>query len=182
MDIKLVPIQQNDLEIIRNWRNSAEISQYMYTNDQISQQQQENWFKNIQTDVTQKLWMIEYDDQKIGVANLYNIKQNFKTCYWGFYLGNSSIRGAGIGSKVEYNVLKYVLEEMNFNKLLCEVFISNESVIKMHEKFGFRREGYFREQILKNNKFIDIVSLAMLQSEWKSVKEYHYNRIYTNEA
>ena len=75
-------------------------------------------------------------------------------------------------------MLKYVFEELKFNKLVCEVFTSNHNVIKMHEKFGFRREGYFRNHILKNEIYHDVVTLALLQSEWQTIKDFHYKRIY----
>jgi len=179
-DINLLPLQENHLEMVRNWRNMPEVAKYMYTEDHITEDQQIQWYQKIKNEPSQKYWVIEYDGTSVGLVSLYNIKPAFKTCYWAFYLGNSSIRGAGIGSKVEYNMLKKVFEEMQFNKLLCEVFTSNESVIKMHEKFGFRREAYFREHIYKNNEFYDVVSLAFLKKEWDSLKGSLYKKVYEN--
>jgi UDP-4-amino-4,6-dideoxy-N-acetyl-beta-L-altrosamine N-acetyltransferase len=177
-DIILKDVTINDLELIRGWRNSEEVSKYMYTDDKISSEQQIKWFEKIAQDQTQKYWVIEYEEKKLGLASLYSIKQNFKSCYWAFYLGDTSVRGAGLGSKIEYNILNYVFEEMKLNKLLCEVFVFNDAVIKMHEKFGFRRESYFREHIHKNDEFHDVVGLAILKREWDSLKEQHRKNIY----
>lgn len=177
-DIILVELTKADLELVRAWRNTDEVSKYMYTDDKISSEQQLKWFEKITKDLTQKYWIIEYEGKKIGLGSLYSIKENFKSCYWAFYLGDTSVRGAGIGSKVEYNVISHVFDKMNFNKLLCEVFVFNDPVIKMHEKFGFRRESYLREHINKNNTFLDVVGLAMLKREWDSVKEHHRKNIY----
>lgn len=177
-DIELKEVTKADIELIRCWRNSEEVSKYMYTNSYISEEQQAEWYSRIQADPTQKAWLITHENKKLGLASIYNIKSDLKTCYWAFYLGDTTIRGAGIGSKVEYNVLKYVFENMKFNKLLCEVFTFNEAVIKMHEKFGFRREGYFREHIFKNEKYYDVISLAMLKSEWDQIKEAIYKKVY----
>ena len=77
-------------------------------------------------------------------------------------------------------MLSYVFNELNLNKLRCEVFVSNDMVIKMHEKFGFRREAYFREHCFKKDKFEDAVGLAILKREWILVKEYYKNKIYGN--
>jgi UDP-4-amino-4,6-dideoxy-N-acetyl-beta-L-altrosamine N-acetyltransferase len=169
--IELKDIIFEDIEIIRNWRNSPEISKYMYTDDYISIEKQEKWFKNLDIDKTQKQWMIVYENEKIGVAYLYNISENFRSCYWGFYLAYHNQRGKGIGSLVENEVIEYVFNDLDYNKLLCEVLEQNNRVIKMHEKFGFRREGYFREHILKNGEYLDVVSLALLKSEWKINKK-----------
>ena len=177
-DIELVPLTENDIELVREWRNSPEVSQYMYTEDPISKEQQEKWFKKISQEETSKYWIIKYDNNKIGVANLADIDRRNSKCFWGFYLGDSSIRGQGIGAKIEYNVLKYVFEEIKLNKLCGEVFSFNEKVVKMHEKFGFRREGYLRNHIQKSNKFHDVVVIGLLAVEWNQVKDVLRKKIY----
>ncbi|MES2680267.1 MAG: UDP-4-amino-4,6-dideoxy-N-acetyl-beta-L-altrosamine N-acetyltransferase [Bacteroidota bacterium] len=177
-DIKLIPLSAEDLETVRNWRNSPEVAAYMYTDNFITEEQQKNWFAGIQKNPSVKCWVIEYEGKKLGLASITDINTALGSCSWAFYLGDTSIRGAGIGGKVEYNVMRYVFEELNLNKLRCEVFVFNDSVIKMHEKFGFRREAYYREHCTKNGKYQDVVGLAMLKSEWSVLKENIYNRIY----
>jgi UDP-4-amino-4,6-dideoxy-N-acetyl-beta-L-altrosamine N-acetyltransferase len=178
MDIKLTKLTANDIELVREWRNSDEVAKYMYKENKISIEQQIKWFASIQNREDCKYWIIEYDGRKLGVANLIDINRTLQSCYWAFYLGDSSIRGAGIGSKVEYNVLSYVFNELKLNKLRCEVFVENDKVIKMHEKFGFRREAYYREHCIKGERKLDVVGLAILQSEWNQLKNEHYEKIY----
>jgi len=177
-DIQLIEMTEEYIELVRNWRNSPEVSQYMYTDKIISKEEQKKWFIKVSTNPSYKYWIIMYQNKPLGVANLYDINHNLLSCYWAFYLGDTSVRGAGIGAKVEYNVLSYVFDILNFNKLRCEVLVSNTPVIKMHEKFGFRREAYYREHCPKNGKFEDAVGLAMLKSEWESLKEIIKNKVY----
>ena len=176
--MNFVPLRSEDLELVREWRNSPEVSQYMYTENFISKEQQEKWFEKIQQDESSKYWMIKYEDKNLGVANIVDIDRRNSKCNWGFYLGNSSIRGKGIGAKVEFNVLNYVFEELKLNKLVGEVFSFNEKVVKMHEKFGFRREGFLRNHIYKNDKFHDVVVIGLLSSEWNQIKKEVESRIY----
>ena len=177
-DIKLIPLTKSDIELVRNWRNSSDVSQYMYTDSEISKKQQHIWFDNIHKDNSCKYWIIEYDEKKLGLASITGINETLKSCYWAFYLGDSSVRGAGIGAKVEYNIISYVFNKLKLNKLRCEVFTSNEKVIKMHEKFGFRREAYYREHCMKNNEKLDVVGLALLESEWRTIDLFLKNKIY----
>jgi UDP-4-amino-4,6-dideoxy-N-acetyl-beta-L-altrosamine N-acetyltransferase len=177
-DILLKEITEDDIELVRQWRNLPEVSEYMYTSGEITAEQQRAWYEKVVADPTQKVWIIEYEGKKLGVASLYNIKHSFKSAYWAFYLGDSSVRGAGIGGKVEYNVCRYVFEELGLNKLLCEVFTWNEAVIRMHEKFGFRRESYFRQHIFKNEKYYDVVGLALLKTEWEALKASFQKKVY----
>lgn len=177
-DINLTPVQDSHLELIMNWRNSEEVAKYMYTEDKITLDKQKIWWDRTKNSTSSKYWMIEFEGKLLGVANLADIKQTHKSCLWAFYLGDNSVRGQGIGSKVEYNVLKHVFEEMNFNKLCCEVLVENDKVIKMHEGFGFKREAHFRDHIFKNEKFHDVVGLSMLKSEWEAEKDNLYDKVY----
>jgi UDP-4-amino-4,6-dideoxy-N-acetyl-beta-L-altrosamine N-acetyltransferase len=178
MNIKLVDIHQEDIELIRSWRNSFEVSKYMYNDSLISQEQQILWFNTIQNSTTSKYWLIELDNVKIGVANLTGINQTLKSCYWAFYLGDTSRRGGGIGGKIEYMILDYVFNTLQLNKLRCEVFVSNEKVINMHEKFGFRREAYYREHCIKGSQKLDVVGLAILRSEWEQIQPFLKQKVY----
>lgn len=171
--ISFVPLQENHLETVRNWRNSEAVSKYMYTSDTISEEQQKQWFAKISKDETQKYWVVYKNDSPLGLVSLYNIKPNFKTAYWAYYIGDIDRAGAGIGAKIEFKLITLVFEELQLNKLLCEVFTFNETVIKLHEKFGFEREGLFKQHIIKDNQYYDVVSLALFASKWDTLKDYY---------
>ncbi|EAP86969.1 UDP-4-amino-4,6-dideoxy-N-acetyl-beta-L-altrosamine N-acetyltransferase [Croceibacter atlanticus] len=177
-DIKLVSLSEEHLEMVRNWRNSDEVSYYMYTDKKITKKQQVEWFKNVKQSESCKYWLIEFNGNYLGLASLTDINKTLSSCYWAFYLGESSIRGAGIGGKVEFNVLKYVFEELNLNKLRCEVFEFNDKVIRMHEKYGFRREAFYREHCFKNNQWHNVVGLALLKREWLLLKNIIHEQVY----
>jgi len=177
-DISLKPLTENDLELVRTWRNSPEVASYMYSEKIISAEEQLAWFERLKTDTSSKYWIISYDEKPLGVANITGLSNVLESCYWAFYIGDTSVRGGGIGAKVEFNVLHYVFEELKLNKLRCEVFSFNDKVIKMHEKFGFRREGFYREHCKKQGEFKDVVALALLKSEWIQSKELLRKRIY----
>ena len=180
-DIELIPIEEKHLELVRNWRNSEEVSSFMYTSDFITPEDQKNWYRKISACPTSRYWIIKYDGKLLGVVSITEISHVFDSCFWAFYLGDTSVRGAGIGAKVEYKILNYVFDELNLNKLRCEVLTFNEKVIAMHEKFGFRREAYYRQHVKKDGVYYDVVGLAMLKKEWEQLKEYHYNRIYNRQ-
>ena len=178
MDIQLRKLELNDIEMVRNWRNSDEVSKYMYTSPKITPEQQLEWFKKIENRTDCVYWIIEYDGKSVGLANLTGIDYNLYSCYWAFYIGDTSIRGAGIGSKVEYNVLGFVFEFMELHKLRCEVLITNPNVIKMHRGFGFNIEAYYTDHCYKEGKWVDVVGMAMLRQDWYDNKQRLYDKIY----
>ncbi|MGI4886768.1 MAG: UDP-4-amino-4,6-dideoxy-N-acetyl-beta-L-altrosamine N-acetyltransferase [Janthinobacterium lividum] len=167
----LRPLTADDLELVRTWRNSEAVAQYMYTSAPVSAEQQQAWFARVRADASKEYWVIVHQGRPVGVANLYAINPDFRSCYWAFYLGDPDLRGSGLGARVEYAVLEHVFEERKLNKLLCEVFVSNDKVVALHEKFGFRREAYFRQHVYKNGAFHDVVGLALLRREWQLLRE-----------
>jgi UDP-4-amino-4,6-dideoxy-N-acetyl-beta-L-altrosamine N-acetyltransferase len=110
--------------------------------------------------------MITCDQEEVGLVNLYAIDQSSRRCHWAFYVASPNVRGKGVGSFTEYSILRYVFDELNFNRLCCEVLSFNEPIVNMHKSFGFVQEGYFREHVIKGGRPMDVVSLAMLREEW----------------
>lgn len=178
----LRPLLSDDLEMVRDWRNSEAVAQYMYNSEPISAEQQQAWFASLSQDTSKQYWIIQHQGRPVGVANLYAINRTFRTCYWAFYIADQNTRGTGIGAKVEMAVLDYVFDDLKLNKLLCEVFVDNDKVVAMHEKFGFRRESYFREHIYKDGGYKDVVGLAMLKREWAQLRPSLRAKIYRTES
>jgi UDP-4-amino-4,6-dideoxy-N-acetyl-beta-L-altrosamine N-acetyltransferase len=168
--IQLRDIQFEDKEMIRQWRNKPEVAKYMYTDHHIAPEEHSLWFDRISDDPRSRYWIIVCDQIDVGLVNIYDIDEKNRRCYWAFYLADPSARGKGVGSFVEYSILSYVFEKLDFNKLCCEVLGFNEAVVNMHKDFGFQQEGLFREHIIKGGHVFDVVCLGVLRREWEAKK------------
>lgn len=177
-DVELIKLDIDHLEMVRNWRNSLYVSASMYSDNEITEEQQQKWFLKINDDTTCKYWVVNFKGIPVGLAYLTDLNQSFDSCYMGFYLKDSSVSGTSIAAKLEFNLLEYVFTVLKLNKLRCEVFEFNKQVISMHEKFGFRREAFYREHCKKNGKYENVVGLAMLSNEWKVIASTLGTKIY----
>lgn len=178
MTLKLIRIKEEDIYQLMEWRMLPEVTKYMYTDPKLTKESQLKWYKNISQSDTVKYWVIEFQNNKIGVLNLYNIDRYNKRCFWAYYIANNLYRGKGIGRNLECNIYDYVFYILKFNKLCCEVLEENDKVVKIHQKFGSKIEGAFRQHIFKNNKFHNIVRMAILHEEWDSIRDqYEYDKI-----
>jgi UDP-4-amino-4,6-dideoxy-N-acetyl-beta-L-altrosamine N-acetyltransferase len=165
--IRLRPIRDSDCDTIHGWRTLPEVADFMYTDHEITLDEHRRWFCRIRTDSSCIYQIIELDGEGVGVVYITGIDRKNRRCSWGFYLASPAVRGRGVGSFVEYSVLEHVFSTLGLNKLCCEVFTSNKAVIRMHESFGFRREGVYRQHIFKQGEFHEVVALAILAEEWK---------------
>ncbi len=168
--VRLRDITVNDEQMVLEWRNRPEVARYMYTDHRITPEEHRCWFQRVLKDQTCRYWIVVCDNEDVGLAGITEIDRQNRRCYWAFYLAAPSVRGKGIGSYVEYSILSYVFDELKLNKLCCEVLASNEAVANMHRSFGFSVEGTFREHIWKSGRPHDIVCLAMLRSQWITLK------------
>lgn len=158
----------SDKEQVRQWRNSDWVSRYMYTNHSISRDEHERWFHKILRDPSVKYWIICFKGKDVGVVNLYEINTAHSRVFWAFYIGAHTLRGKGVGSLVECLILDLIFYKMRFHKLCCEVLSTNPEVVDMHEAFGFKCEGFFREYVLRDGRFYDVYRLAILIQDWET--------------
>ena len=100
--------------------------------------QQREWYAAISDDPSRLDWIVRVDEEDAGLLSILNINHQQLRCDWGYYIASTNMRGRGVGRNIELNLLQYVFETMEMNKLCCEVFCSNEVVIKIHEKYGSR--------------------------------------------
>ena len=169
--VELRALTVADKEKLREWRNSPEVKSYMHHDHEISVDEHDRWFNGIFSDETVKFWMIVYNGEDVGVVNLKDIDYVNKRCDWAFYIGSEEHRGKGIGAYVEYFVLKYVFEELRFNRIYGDVLDFNEHVVNIHKKFGFTVEGVQRQHVFKEGKFHDIILVGYLREDWLKNKK-----------
>ncbi|MEA3479818.1 MAG: hypothetical protein U9R60_16680, partial [Bacteroidota bacterium] len=71
-NIRFIRLREIDIELIRKWRNSPDITQFMEFRDFISEDMQEEWFESIDT-IYNMYYIIEYKGEKVGLINGKNI-------------------------------------------------------------------------------------------------------------
>ena len=69
-DVELLPLTEDHLEMVREWRNSVEVNNYMYTEVNATPPQQIKWFKYIDGSDKYKYWVVYYEHKPLGVVNL----------------------------------------------------------------------------------------------------------------
>jgi RimJ/RimL family protein N-acetyltransferase len=60
---------------------------------------------------------------------------------------------------------------LNLHRAEWWTFAENTASLKLATKMGFREEGRLREVVFFDNKFHDMVVMAMLKDEYKPGKE-----------
>lgn len=168
--IALRNLQSDDKDMLFEWRNLPEVARYMYTDHVITRAEHDAWWARLPGDATRRYWVITHDEKPVGLAYLYAIDPAHRRAYWGFYVADPTMRGKGVGSFVEYSMLREVFETRGFDRLCCEVLVTNEPVIDMHKRFGFVQEGVLRQHVEKGGARLDVVTMGILRPEWETLR------------
>ena len=95
--VELRPLQREQLELLRQWRNDPVISAPMFQQQFISIDMQQQWFTRVQNDKRQAQFVIYYKDEAIGACNLKSADGlelgQSETIESGFYLAHPRFRG-----------------------------------------------------------------------------------------
>lgn len=168
MSSRLRKIRREDLWVVMRWRMLPEITQYMYSDPQLTIEKQIVWFEEFQKSNESRVWIIETlpDLEMVGLVSLANIDDIHRRCTWAYYIAESSSRGIGLAKTIECNICDFVFDVLGMNKLSCEVLSFNDRVVALHEKFGSKIDGTLRQHIYKNGEFHDVIQMSILRSEW----------------
>lgn len=166
---RLRPVTDDDLSMMRTWRNFPSVREKMYTWHEIPEDEHQRWWARTKSADCHKYFIYEYRDVPTGVVSFNNIDEGNQNASWAFYASPDAERGTG--SRMEFLALDYAFFDLKHHKLSCEVLDFNTSVIKLHKKFGFVEEGVFRQQYQRDGKFYDIHRLGILASEWTAKRD-----------
>lgn len=169
-EYKLKPLEEADLNIVFKWRNSNRIKQYMYTDHTITWEEHRKWFIKVKQDETTKIFLLHFHNQPLGLVNFKQIDLNNSRCYWGFYIGEENAP-KGAGTIMGLLALDHIFYEVGLQKVCAEVIETNERSYFYHQKLGFETEGKFKEHLWKDERFVDVISMALFVNKWDIVRK-----------
>lgn len=163
--VDLVEVDDDTKELVRVWRNEAEIRRFMINKHIIEKSEHLKWIDSLREKKNIKYWVVIIDNKPIGVVNLQNIDYSKKQSEWGIYIGESELRGKGIGKKIIYEFLTMFFNEMGFETLITKVLRQNIIAYKTYLKFKFR------EVDIQHENTDEIILMEYKKQEWDEYKE-----------
>lgn len=168
-------IRDNELELMRTWRNTSTVRDNMFTQHEISREEHLTWWEKTKNRADEKYFMYELAGIPSGITAFVGIDINNKNSDWAMYASPTAPRGTG--SKMEFLMLEYAFYTLRLHKLYGDALAFNARVIHLHQKFGFKVEGIFREQHNVNGMFVDAYRVGILATEWQKHRKVIYEKL-----
>ncbi len=134
--VSLVPLQQEDIELVRRWRNAKHIQKYMYYREHITSQMQEKWFESLDK-AKNFYYLILFEDKKIGLSNIKDINWEERCGESGIFIYDVNFQNSVIPYMSSLLTTKLVFEDFNFNYIYIHVLKTNKRAIRYNKSFGF---------------------------------------------
>ena len=174
---RLRALQPADADRVLAWRNADRVRSMMYTDHVISEPEHRRWLDHaLQADRERHL-IFETRGRPLGLVSFSQLRPEWCTAHWAFYVGEAEAP-KGTGSIMEYAALSHAFGHLGLVKLSCEVIAFNQRVVRMHHRFGFEEEGFFRDEVLRDGRRWGIHRLALFAATWAQIEPQQRARLF----
>jgi RimJ/RimL family protein N-acetyltransferase len=165
----LTKIESNDLKYIYEWFSDIDFLRTYDYMPPISQTKEEvdKTFSDYEKNEESVVFGIKIKENNhiIGIAGFDDIVKENKVATLFIGIGDKNTRGKGYGKEALNLLLEYGFNELDFYRIQLNVLEFNHAAIALYEKAGFKKEGIFREFVLRDGKRYDLYLYGLLKNE-----------------
>lgn len=180
MEIKLLPIDKVDLELLCKWQNDVQIKYpIMGFRFPIQKKTVEEWIQKTRSDNGKRSssYGIFLENKAVGLVTIHNIDYVNRNGKFGIYIGEKRQHFKGIGYIASTLALDFAFNGIGLHRIGLEVIKTNNIAIRLYKKIGFSIEGEIREAYLYDGNFKNVYIMSLLKDEFKIDKNNLKNRL-----
>lgn len=131
------PLSEENLEMIRVWRNSNDVRLFMQYQEIITPQKQEIWFT--QLDKETNYYFVTYMNKiPFGVYNIKDVDFHKGIGESGVFLSGSNIWESDSSMRGSIGIIIFAFEILRLETLKCHVLKSNKKALVFNQQMGFK--------------------------------------------
>jgi UDP-4-amino-4,6-dideoxy-N-acetyl-beta-L-altrosamine N-acetyltransferase len=155
--ITLTRLRKNDIELVRQWRNSPQINQFMEYRGNITPEMQRDWFRSVDN-FENFYFIIEYQGNKIGLINSSNIEWDTVSSDGGIFLWDDQYYETFVPVWASLCLLETTYFIMGAGRSVIKTLKDNERAKKLNIHLGYelmqgQEEVYNQRYILTAESF-----------------------------
>ena len=172
-DIFIRQLDENDIELLRIWRNDQENTKFLRNVGYITEEMQRTWYQGYLKNEHDLVFAIEDTGELkrvVGSLSLYDWNKEADTCEIGkIQIGDPAAHGKGIGRRTLVMAMKIAFQKLGITKIVASVHPDNVQAYHNDMKIGFRVVGekpsivggnelrleMFEEDARNNNSYYD---------------------------
>jgi len=160
-DVRLIRLSEEDLEMVRLWRNDAHVVNQMVYKEYITPEMQLEWFKSINNPYNY-YFVIEFEGKKVGLINAknYSLEEGFGE--GGIFIGEKEYEDSFAAAYASLTLLNFVFYRMkNINYSKIRILKVNARAIQYNKLLGY--------EVIENESDTLNLILGLSKERFKSV-------------
>jgi len=152
--VRLTRLQKKDIELVRYWRNQADITNYMEYRNYITPTNQLKWFESINNSLNY-YFIIEYCGNEIGLINIRDIDFEIYEGEAGIFIYDDDCLNSTISFQASFCLYDFCFEKLKLNRVIAHILKDNRRAIKYNKMIGYRisdNQGEINNQLYFLNK------------------------------
>lgn len=129
-------MREEDIEMVRQWRNDPVVANNYEFRDFITPEMQQKWFHSV-NNIHHLYTILEYQKEKIGVINIKNIDWEQKTCEGGIFLPDPKYHNSGLPAIISYITTEIIFRMFEWNEGYAHVLKENIPVQQFVKMLGY---------------------------------------------
>lgn len=155
--VTLSQLTIEDIELVRYWRNSKDISRFMEYRKFITEEEQKKWFVGLDP-LRDFYFLINRNGIKTGLIHTSAVDWNLKTAHAGLFIWDKNYLGTPVPVMASLAMLQCFFENLGMEKYFAKVARNNNAAINYNTALGFRlheksKEGGFNFYILEKDDY-----------------------------
>jgi RimJ/RimL family protein N-acetyltransferase len=160
--VTLHPIEAEDAAYLAALLNDPEVRQGIVHSHPMSEGDEREWIENV--DETSPTLLICVDGDPVGNVGLDAVVERWGKGEIG-YLIEPDAWNQGYATDAVGTFVRYLFDELRFEKLVARVFETNPASARVLEKVGFEHEGTSRGHAFLDGERVDLESYGLLAAE-----------------
>ncbi|EAC7319025.1 spermidine N1-acetyltransferase [Listeria monocytogenes] len=167
-NLKLRPLEREDLKFVHRLNNDAKIMSYWFEEPyEAFVELQELYDKHIH-DQSERRFILELDGQMVGLVELMEIDYIHRRAEFQIII-DPKFQGHGYAVSATKLAMKYAFHVLNLHKLYLVVDKVNEKAIHVYEKVGFIREGELIDEFFVDGTYHDAIRMCIFQHQYREM-------------
>ena len=139
-NVYLRPLSEQDIELLRNWRNNPDNTAYLSKIPYITEQMQKEWYMKY-LDNEDEICLAIVEDKElhrvVGSLTLHDFSD--ESCELGHILiGDKEAHGKKVGVNASLAASQIAFKELGLNTIYLHVFTENIVAYRVYQQAGFK--------------------------------------------
>jgi RimJ/RimL family protein N-acetyltransferase len=166
-DIRLIPLAPEHAENMFRWMCDSDVTGNIGLRSEPSLQKTQAWIRRAVDDPQMRAYAVLLSGQHVGNIIFDRLDSLLANARMSMYLGERSIRGAGVGTIALRLALADAFESLSLHKVWLTVHVRNMAAIRTYLKLGFVMEGILRDEFRLNGQLIPVFYMGILREEFR---------------